>query len=80
MIREWNHELLSSHRAVIDNIEGIVRAAYQYGLGKGQKKIVERAANIDATSPNQQSKGETSQLENQIMNALFKNDGMMRFK
>ena len=78
---DWNHELLSSHRAVIDNIENIVNAAYQYGLGKGQKKIVERAANIDASSPNQQSKGETNQVEKQIMDALFKGgDSLMRFK
>jgi len=77
---EWNHELLSSHRAVVDNIENIVRAAYQYGLGKGQKKIVEKAANIDASSPNQQSK-ETNQVEKQIMDALFKGgDSLMRFK
>lgn len=78
---DWNHELLSSHRAVIDNIENIVRSAYQHGLGEGQKKIVERAANIDSSSPNQKNQGEgANQIEKQIMNALFKNDGMMRFK
>lgn len=76
---EWNHELLSSHRAIIDNIDAIVSAAYAQGLGEGQRKIVEKAANIDASSPVQQAT-DKNPLEQQIINAFMGGDKMMRFK
>lgn len=48
----WDYDLLNSHRAVIDNIDNIVSSAYRQGLGDGQKGVVQRAANISTTSPN----------------------------
>ena len=75
----WNHELLSSHRAIIDNIDALVSAVYAYGLSDGQRKIVEKAANIDASSPTQQTR-DSNPVEEQIINAFLGGDKMMRFK
>lgn len=51
----WDYDLLNSHRAVIDNVDNIVAAAYRQGLGDGQKGVVQRAANVSTTSPNNES-------------------------
>ena len=42
----WDYDMLSSHRAVIDNIDKIVSAAYRQGMGDGQRGIVDKAANV----------------------------------
>jgi hypothetical protein len=51
----WDFDLLSSHRVVIDNIDAILKSAYQQGLGDGQRNIVNKAANISPSSPTQTS-------------------------
>jgi len=51
----WDYDLLNSHRAVIDNIDNIVSSAYRQGMSDGQKGIVQRAANISTTSPNNEA-------------------------
>lgn len=51
----WDYDLLNSHRAVIDNVDNIVSAAYRQGLGDGQKGIVQRAANVSTNTPNDTS-------------------------
>ena len=77
---KWDHETLSAHRTIIDNIDGIVQSAYRQGLGDGQKNIVTRAANVDASNPVQQSK-DRNPVEEQIVNALLGGgDNLMRFK
>lgn len=58
----WDHERLASHRAIIDNIDNIISAIYKQGVGDGQKGLVDRAANIQASQPN--VSGETSQSPN----------------
>jgi hypothetical protein len=77
---QWDHETLSAHRTIIDNIDSIVQSAYRQGLGDGQKNIVTRAANVDASNPVQQTK-DRNPVEEQIVNALLGGgDSLMRFK
>ena len=47
----WDYDLLSSHRAVVDNIDKIVQAAYRQGMSEGQRGVVQTAANVQATTP-----------------------------
>lgn len=49
----WDYDMLNSHRAVLNNIDQIVSAAYRQGQGDGQKGLVDRAANVGAVSPTQ---------------------------
>jgi len=76
----WDYDMLSSHRAVIDNIDKIVSAAYRQGMGDGQRGIVDKAANVQAQTPqvgqqNQNADPVISQLK-QIMG----DGGRMTFK
>ena len=76
----WDYDMLSSHRAVIDNIDKIVSAAYRQGMGDGQRGIVDKAANVQAQAPqvgqqNQNADPVISQLK-QIMG----DGGRMTFK
>lgn len=67
---EWNYEKLNAHRAVIDNIDSIVRSVYQQGLSDGQRKVVENAANI-SNEPNQRDPNQqTNSLDEQIVKAF----------
>jgi hypothetical protein len=47
----WDYDLLSSHRAVVDNIDKIVQAAYRQGMSEGQRGVVQTAANVQTTTP-----------------------------
>lgn len=47
----WDYDMLSSHRAVIDNIDTIVSSAYRQGMSDGQRGIVDKAANVQTQSP-----------------------------
>jgi len=76
---KWDYALLSSHRAVIDNIDAIVASAYNQGLGDGQKKLVEKAANVDARSPVQNAR-ESNPVHDQILEAYLGGQKMMTFK
>lgn len=76
---KWDHALLSSHRAIIDNIDSIVASAYNQGLGDGQKNLVAKAANIDARSPIQNTK-DSNPLHDQILQAFMGGKQMMTFK
>lgn len=76
---KWDHALLSSHRAIIDNIDSIVASAYNQGLGDGQKRLVQTAANVDARSPVQNAK-ESNPLHDQIVQAFLGGQKMMTFK
>lgn len=67
----WNYDLLSAHRAIIDNIDSIVKSSYQQGLGDGQKNIVEKAANVSTKSPSQQSvQSDVDPVVEQIKNIM----------
>lgn len=52
---QWDFDKLSSHRALIDNIDTIASSIYRQGLSDGQRGLVDKASNISQGSPNQQS-------------------------
>ena len=64
----WDYDLLSSHRAVIDNIDSIVAAAYRQGLGDGQKNLVSNAANVQSQTPSygEQGVNQTTALADKV--------------
>ena len=62
----WDYDLLNSHRAVVDNIDEIVKSVYQQGISDGQRRVVSNASNVQATSPSntpQQGGGQDAQME-----------------
>ena len=77
---EWNHELFSMHRTVVDNIDEIVKAVYSQGLSDGQRKIVQNVANIDSSQPNVGPGGQRNSLLEQIESLMNQSDSMMRIK
>ena len=72
----WDYDTLSTHRAVIDNIDAIISNAYKQGLGDGQKGLVHKAANVQTKTPNQggvaQSNGMAEQIKNIMRNSSSK--------
>ena len=76
----WDHELLSSHRAVIDNIDAIVSSAYRQGLGDGQKNLVNKAANIQAQTPTENGVAQTNPVAEQLKSMLSNQSNKMTFK
>ena len=77
----WDFDALSSHRAVIDNIDQIVSSAYQQGIGDGQKGIVDRAANVSTASPGQGTNSNQSNnpLAEQVKDIMRNNSSKMTF-
>ena len=53
----WDYDSLSSHRALVDNIDAIVSSVYKQGLGDGQKGLVSKAANVQAQTPSHNDQG-----------------------
>jgi hypothetical protein len=56
----WDIDTLSSHRALIDNIDVIAQSIYRQGLSDGQRGLVEKAANVRVNTPQQQNNNNTS--------------------
>ena len=80
---QWNFEKWNMHQAVLDNIETIVKTAYQQGLGEGQRSLVDKAANVQYQQPNETantSQGQGPSLEDQVRQALGLNDNGLTFK
>lgn len=76
----WDFEKLSMHRTVVDNIDEIVKAVYQQGLGDGQRKVVESAANIQTKTPELGNVVDgRDKVAEQLRNIMGRNDDMMRF-
>ena len=77
----WDFDALSSHRAVVDNIDKIVSAAYKQGVGDGQKGLVEKAANVSTASPQQgtNSTQTESPLAQQVKDIMRNNSSKMTF-
>ena len=77
----WDFDALSSHRAVIDNIDQIVSAAYKQGMGDGQKGLVEKAANVSTASPDQGTNSNQSNnpLAEQVKDIMRNNSSKMTF-
>jgi hypothetical protein len=72
----WNFELLNVHRAVVDNIDEIVKSVYSQGLSDGQRKLVDKAANVDASSPRVAPSSGTDNVAQQIYNHLYGDNGL----
>ena len=49
----WDHDKFNMHMAVLDNIETIVSSVYRQGMADGQRGLVDQAANVSTSSPNQ---------------------------
>ena len=80
---QWDFEKWNMHQAVLDNIETIVKTAYQQGLGEGQRSLVDKAANVQYQQPNETantSQGQGPSLEDQVRQALGLNDNGLTFK
>lgn len=76
----WDYDMLSSHRAVIDNIDTIVSSAYRQGMSDGQRGIVDKAANVQAQTP---QVGQTNQDADPVISQLKQimgDGGRMTFK
>jgi uncharacterized protein (DUF2164 family) len=77
---DWNYEMLNAHRTVLDNIDEIVKNVYNQGLSDGQRKLVEKAANVDAGSPNPVNVPTNDAVLEQLRNALGQSDNLLRFR
>lgn len=75
----WNFEMLNAHRAVLDNIDEIAKAIYSQGLSDGQRKLVEKTANVDVSGPAPTGNTNTNSVYEQVMAALG-NDTSLKFK
>lgn len=76
---DWNFDKLSSHRALIDNIDEIISSVYRQGMSDGQRKVVQNAGNITSdTSPQRgnEQPSQASKIEEQLRNALGGSGGM----
>lgn len=72
----WDFETLNAHRALIDNIDEIASAIYKQGLSDGQRNLVEKAANVDVTSPRVAESKNADSVAAQVFNYLNSNDGL----
>ena len=77
----WDFDALSSHRAVVDNIDQIVSAAYKQGMGDGQRGLVDKAANVSTASPGQGTTSDQSNnpLAQQVKDIMRNNSSKMTF-
>ena len=73
----WDYDLLSSHMAVIDNIDRIVKSAYTRGLGDGQRTLVDTASNVSTdTVPTGNQNQQDNPLANQVKQLLRQSGGL----
>jgi len=72
----WDYDKLSSHIAVIDNIDTIVKSAYRQGISEGQRGIVNNAANVGTMQPQVgQNQNASDPVLSQIKNIMGSNRG-----
>ena len=76
---DWDFEMLNAHRTVIDNIDDIAKSLYNQGLSDGQRKLVEKTANVDVSGPKPTGVKAVDNVREQILAALS-NDSAMKFK
>ena len=75
----WDYDMLSSHRAVIDNIDMIVSSAYRQGMSDGQRGIVDTAANVQAQTPQVGQQPDADPVISQLKQ-IMGDGGRMTFK
>lgn len=79
----WDFDMLSAHRAIVDNIDEIAKAIYAQGLSDGQSKVVKNAVNPSTPSPKGQAVDAASaedKVRQQVLNALQGGDNALRIK
>ena len=73
---KWDYDKLSSHMAVVDNVDKIVKSAYTKGLGDGQKNLLNTAANVSTDTPRQNTtQNQDTILSDQLKQALDQQSG-----
>ena len=76
----WDYDTLSSHRAVVDNIDTIVQSAYRQGMSDGQRGVVTNAANVQAAAPNDASgQNQPNPLADQVRQILQQGKSKVTF-
>lgn len=67
---DWNFEKLNADRAVIDNIDAIVKSVYQQGHSDGQRKVVENAANVSTETYRRDGTSTPNMIDEQLLKAF----------
>ena len=76
----WDIDTLSSHRALVDNIDQIAQSLYRQGLSDGQRGLVEKAANVQASTPQQQNNNNDSDPVISQLKQIMGGGSGMRFR
>ena len=75
----FDYDGLATQMAVLDNIDTIVRAAYNKGRGDGQRGLVDKAANVGTVQPNSGNMNESNPLGEQVKNIMSKKSNTLTF-
>ena len=75
----FDYDGLATQMAVLDNIDTIVRAAYNKGRGDGQRGLVDKAANVGTVQPNSGSMNESNPLGEQVRNIMSRSSDKLTF-
>ena len=75
----FDYDGLATQMAVLDNIDTIVRAAYNKGRGDGQRGLVNKAANVGTVQPNSGNMNESNPLGEQVKNIMSKQSNTLTF-
>jgi len=75
----FDYDGLATQMAVLDNIDTIVRAAYNKGRGDGQRGLVNKAANVGTVQPNSGSMNESNPLGEQVKNIMSRQSNTLTF-
>ena len=77
----WDYDTLSSHRALIDNVDKIIQSAYRQGMSDGQRNVVTTAANVSMDTPQTGNTGqEVSPLVAGLKQIIKGQSNKMSFK
>ena len=80
---QWDFNKLSSHRAIVDNIDAIAKAIYRQGLSDGQSSVVKEAVNPSSAAPSSGSVDSPSaedRVRKQLLDALRGGDNTLSIK
>ena len=75
----FDYDGLATQMAVLDNIDTIVRAAYNKGRGDGQRGLVNKAANVGTVQPNSGNMNESNPLGEQVKNIMSRQSNTLTF-
>ena len=75
----FDYDGLATQMAVLDNIDTIVRAAYNKGRGDGQRGLVDKAANVGTVQPNSGSMNEPNSVGEQVKNIMSRQSNTLTF-